>query len=113
MANGNRNDDVYIDANGCPTERITTPWGYDVIVHYDDIPESDITCVRGIRCTTPLRTIIDIAAAHDRAEVELMVRHCLERRLFTRDEAMNRISRPDMHSRPGAEVLRQILCALP
>lgn len=104
-----RMNDSYIDANGCLAERITTPGGLDVIVHYDDIPESDITSVDGIRCTTPLRTVIDIAANHDRAGVEYMVHHCLERGLFTREGAMARIAKPDMASRPGAHLLRQIL----
>ena len=54
-------DDFYVDANGRPTERATTD-GPIVIVHYDDIPESDVTSINGIRCTTALRTVIDLSA---------------------------------------------------
>ena len=50
----------YLDSNGVLTEHITAG-GQDVIVHYDDVPESDITTVDGIRCTTALRTVIDLA----------------------------------------------------
>jgi len=49
--------DLWIDHNGCLTERRLLG-GQAVIVHYDDIPESDITVVDGIRVTTPLRTVI-------------------------------------------------------
>ena len=61
-----------VDGNGIPTER---RWVGDipVIVHQEDIPESDITVHRGIRCTTPLRTVIDCAPdlnPRQRAEME-------------------------------------------
>ena len=41
---------IYFDSNRVLTEH---QWicGQEVIVHYDDIPESDVTVVRGIRCT--------------------------------------------------------------
>src|SRR5438067_1395818 len=35
--------------------------GQPVIVHYGNVPESDITVHGGIRVTTPLRTVIDLA----------------------------------------------------
>jgi hypothetical protein len=76
-------DSIYVDANGCPAEHVVLD-GQDVIVHYDDIPDSDITTVHGLRCTTPLRTVIDIAPETSAAE-------------------------PDMLSRPGARLLRQVL----
>ena len=55
-------DDVlfFVDANGCPAERIVMD-GQEVIVPNDDIPEKDVTTVSGIRCTTAPRTVIDIA----------------------------------------------------
>lgn len=101
-------DDIYVDSNGCPTERIRLG-GQDVIVHHDDIPEKDITTVRGIRCTTALRTVIDIAPDVDAAELERIVQDCLERRLFTVDDARARISELDMLARPGAALLRRAL----
>jgi len=101
-------DSVYIDANGDLTERVVLG-GQDVIVHYAEIPDSDITSVHGIRCTTPLRTVIDIAPETEAAELERIVRDCLDRRLFSREEAMARTAEPDMLTRPGAQLLRQML----
>jgi hypothetical protein len=60
MPDDHRSEDMYVDANGCLTE-VVALGGQEVAVHYDAIPESDITTVRGLRCTTPLRTVIDIA----------------------------------------------------
>jgi hypothetical protein len=101
-------DDLGVDANGRLTERLTVG-GQDVVIHYDDIPETDITTINGLRCTTPLRTIIDIAPDLDGAELERMVHHCLDRRLFTVAEATERAARPDMRGRPGASLLLQIV----
>lgn len=101
-------DDFYVDANGCLTERVTTN-GLDVVVHYDDIPESDITTINGIRCTTPLRTVIDLAPELETPELKQIVRDCLDRRLFTVEEAMARVAEPDMLTRPGAKLLRQVV----
>jgi len=44
-------DDIYVDHNGRLTER---QWlgDQEVVIHYDDIPDSDITEVDGIRVTT-------------------------------------------------------------
>lgn len=102
------NDDLYIDANGCPTELIELD-GQVVLVHYDDLPESDITVVDGCRCTTALRTVIDIAAELEADELDRVVRDCLERDLFKAAQARDRISEPDMLARPGADLLRDAL----
>ena len=102
--------ELFVDANGCPTERIGFG-GQDVIVHYDDIPEHDLTVVRGIPCTTALRTVIDIAPDCEPGELDRIVRDCLERRLFTVEEAGARLREPDMRTRRGAELLRQVVLA--
>ena len=101
-------DSIYVDANGYLTERVVLG-GQDVVVHYGEIPDSDITSVDGIPCTTPLRTVIDIAPETDAADLDRIVRDCLVRRLFSREEAMARTAEPDMRSRPGAQILRQML----
>jgi hypothetical protein len=101
-------DDIYMDSNGCPTERVRLG-DQEVVVHYDDIPETDITTVKGIRCTTPLRTVIDIASDIDAAQLERIVQDCLDRRLFTAEEAWARLAEQDMVRRPGAELLRRAL----
>ena len=101
-------DSIYVDANGCLTERVVLG-GQEVVLHYGDIPDSDLTSVDGIPCTTPLRTVIDIALEMEAAELEQIVQDCLDRRLFSREEAMARIAEPDMLSRPGAQLLLQVL----
>lgn len=111
MSNHMSGSDYFIDANGCPSERVVLD-GQAVIIHYDDIPESDITTVNGLRCTTPIRTVIDMAAQVGRDELVHMVRHCLERGLFTIDEALVRISQADMQSRLGAIRVREVLADL-
>lgn len=97
-----------VDANGCPTEDIDGPGG-SIRMRYEDIPESDITTVDGIRVTTPLRTVIDLAAELDAAELDRMVQFFLDRRLFSVAEAFVRLDQPDMASRPGARTLRAYL----
>jgi hypothetical protein len=101
-------DDIYFDSNGALTERRSIS-GVDVVVHYDDVPETDITVVQGIPCTTALRTVIDLAPAIDRLELHRMVQDCLDRHLFTLEEAEARLAQPDMQHRRGAELLRLVL----
>ena len=48
MSHDPTNEDFSLDVNGCLTERIAMD-GLEVIIHYDDIPESDITLVDGLR----------------------------------------------------------------
>ena len=93
MPHDRTSHDFSIDANGCLTERIAMD-GQDVIVRYDDVPESDITSIDGVRCTTALRTVIDIAPELDGRELERIVRDCLDRRLFTPAEALERSPSP-------------------
>ena len=101
-------DHIWFDGNGVLTERRRLG-GQEVIVHYDDVPEKDITTVDGIPCTTALRTVIDIAPDLDHAELERAVQSCLDRRLFSVDEARARLLEPDMAGRPGADLLRRLL----
>ena len=108
MPNLPYSEDASMDANGCPTERVRLG-RQDVIIHYDDIPESDITTVRGIPCTTALRTVIDIAPDVGVVALADIVQDCLARRLFTVDEAHTRLGEPDMQERLGAELLRRVL----
>jgi hypothetical protein len=99
-----------VDGNGLLTERMVV--GEDeVIIHRGDVPETDITVVRGIRCTTALRTVIDMASEVTRAHLEEMVSDCLERGLFTLEQARRRLAEPDMAGYRGAELLRRALPA--
>jgi hypothetical protein len=108
MPHDHMSEDMYVDANGCPTE-VVALGGQVVAVHYDDIPESDITTVGGLRCTTPLRTVIDIAPETSESELKRIVRDCLDRGLFTTEEALTRLAQPDIASRRGAELVRRTL----
>jgi hypothetical protein len=105
------NDNIFVDANGCPTERIRIG-GQEIVVHYGDVPESDITTVHGLRCTTPIRTVIDIAPEMPPPELGRIIRDFLDRGLFTVEEALTRIDQPDMASRAGAHMVRAALDAL-
>jgi hypothetical protein len=101
---------LMVDRDGVLVER---RWvgGREVIVHYDDVPTCDVTAVSGIPCTTALRTVIDLAADVDRPHLERIVHDALDRGLFTVDEAWSRLARPDMATRAGAVLLREVLPA--
>lgn len=85
--------------------------GESVIVHYDDVPSSDLTTFKGIPCTTALRTVIDVACEVEPHDLAVMVRDCLDRQLFTVEEAYRRLGQPDMVDRRGAHRLRSVLLA--
>jgi hypothetical protein len=97
-----------VDGNGALTGRM---WlgDQEVIIHRDDVPETDVTTLHGLRCTNALRTVIDVAPEVAAADLEEMVRDCLGRRLFTVEEAWKRLAEPDMVGRRGAELLRRAL----
>lgn len=105
---GPGDDELELDSNGCPTERMVVA-GQEVVVHYDDVPAKDLTTVRGIPCTTALRTVIDIAPDVDAEHLVRIVRDCLGRRLFTVEEAWERLDEADMLDRPGALLVRKVL----
>lgn len=100
--------DFYIDANGRMTEHRMIG-DLEVVYHYDDIPESDVTVVDGLRCTTPLRTVIDLAAEVSRDELDGLIRECLDRRMFTPQEAYARVSQSDLLLHRGATLFIQAL----
>lgn len=101
-------EDLFLDGNGIPTERVLHD-GRRFILHYEDIPDTDWTTLYGINVTTPLRTVIDIAPDIEQTQLERIVDDCLNRRLFTVEEARTRIAELDMLTRPGAQFLRRIL----
>ena len=108
MSNRRKLVHAYIDSNGCPTELVRIG-GQEIVVHYDDIPESDITTVDGLRVTTPIRTVIDIAPDMPARDLDRIIRDCLDRGLFTVDEARARLDQPDMTARAGAHIVRTAL----
>ncbi len=100
--------DLGVDRNGCLTE---TKWigGMEVVVHYDDVPASDITELHGIRCTTALRTLIDISAGLERDDIRVNLDDLVARGLFTLADARRRLAEPDMAVHPGAAALRSVI----
>jgi hypothetical protein len=98
-------DDLDRDRNGCPVEQVRLG-DQEVIVHYDDVPATDRTVLHGIPVTTALRTVIDIAPDLDAEHLDRVVRDCLDRRLFSVEEARARIDELDMSARRGAQLLR-------
>ena len=97
-----------VDAHGNTIERGTIN-GVAVIVHRQDIPATDITTVHGIRCTTAVRTLIDIAVDLDSVRIRAIVVDGLRRGLFTEVELRQRLAQPDMDSDLGAEAVRRAL----
>lgn len=100
--------DTWIDGNGCFTERKRIG-GQEVVVHYDDLPDSDVTVIGGIPVTTIVRTLIDCAPEMERDEFVAMLRSSLDRRLFQPVEAYARIAEPDMQGRAGTKTLGEEL----
>ena len=97
----------FIDSNGNPSERRIN--GQDVVIHYVDLPPKDVTTVKGIPCTTALRTVIDIATDTHPDRLVEMVDDCLRRKLFTIAEAEARLAEDDMRAHPGAPLVRAAL----
>lgn len=101
----------FIDADGDLAEARQVG-DAQVVVHYKDFPEKDITTVDGIPCTTALRTVIDVATDTEEHELVRIVRQCLDRHLFSVAEARARIAEDDMRDRSGASALARVLDVL-
>lgn len=97
-----------MDANGRLTQ-LTQVGDVPVLIHYDDIPESDIQTHHGLRVTTPLRTTIDLAAELPVDQLEELLDFFLDKGSFTTDQALQRIAQPDMRTRRGAHVLHALI----
>jgi hypothetical protein len=101
-----------MDRYGNITEHGTVG-GLELVVHYGgDYPETDITTVDGVRCTTPIRTFIDVAPEMDPDDLRESVMDAIERGLFTQAEAWERVACSDMTTHVGAELLRRTLRSL-
>jgi hypothetical protein len=107
-----RGEPLGVDGNGLLTERAWVG-GQEVIIHRGDYPETDLTTVKGFRCTTALRTVIDVAPDITASHLEEIVQDCLERELFSIEEALQRLAEPDMVDLRGAELLRRALPPAP
>jgi hypothetical protein len=100
-----------VDAAGLPTAK-TSLHGGEVVVHFGEYPSGDITTVDGLRCTTALRTCIDLATEVTPDLIRRMIADCLSRGLFSIDDAKQRLVDPDMARHPGAELVRRAIAGL-
>lgn len=63
-----------------------------VVLHYADVPDDDVRQQQGFRVTTPLRSILDVAAGNlDLDQLATAVVEALERGLFTRRMLLGRV----------------------
>lgn len=70
---------------------------------------ADIVTLQAVRVTSPMRTLIDIAAAIDEATLEQAHDSLWRRRLVTPERVTERLARPSYRSRAGAGVLRHLV----
>ena len=92
------------------TETTSSHFSIEVLIHHvDDVPDTDLTTVDGVPCTTAVRTIIDIAPEIEAAELDRALDDCLVRGLFTVEEVEARLAAQDMVSLPGARRVREAL----
>jgi very-short-patch-repair endonuclease len=78
-----------------------------VTVHRRSLRPSDVTRERGIPVTTPLRTIVDLAATSDRREAERLVNAADARNVLRADTLAEELKR--MKGQPGVPLLEEIL----
>lgn len=84
--------------------------GSDVKVHRTQfLKPSDIAWHKGLRITTPTRTLIDLGAAVDKATVELALEDALRRQLTTLERLRRRLTELDGSGRPGSRTIRSLL----
>lgn len=87
-----------------PSDPWVRPAGLPVVIRRAEYPETDITTLNGVRCTTALRTIIDVAVDLSRQDLHLLFSDALDRGLFTLEDARRRLAEPDMadHRSPSS-----------
>jgi hypothetical protein len=74
------------------------------------LPPSEVTTEENIACTTPARTLVDLAAVLDRRRLRRALERSVELRLFDGKAADAALSRA--RGRRGTAVLRELLSAL-
>ena len=77
-----------------------------VVLHYADLPESDVQTAHGFKFTRPLRTILDVieAGTVERNFIRQAVRQALERGLITRGQIRNA-----QLSEPARKIIEEVL----
>lgn len=80
-----------------------------IIVHRARTTASDRTKFLGISVTTPARTLLDLASAAGREEVETALDEALRRGLTSLQRLRRLIERPDNRRRRGVAILRRLV----
>jgi predicted transcriptional regulator of viral defense system len=77
-----------------------------VVLHYADLPESDVQTAQGFKFTRPLRTILDVieAGTVERNFIRQAVRQSLDRGLITRGQIRNA-----QLSEPARKIVEEVL----
>jgi predicted transcriptional regulator of viral defense system len=77
-----------------------------VMLHYADLPESDVQAAQGFKFTRPLRTILDVieAGTVERNFIRQAVRQALDRGLITRGQIRNA-----QLSEPARKIVEEVL----
>jgi predicted transcriptional regulator of viral defense system len=77
-----------------------------VVLHYADLPESDVQTAQGFKFTRPLRTILDVieAGTVERSFIRQAVRQALDRGLITRGQIRNA-----QLSEPARKIVEEVL----
>ncbi len=80
-----------------------------LVLHYADLPESDVETARGFKFTRPLRTILDLLEADTvpRNFLRQALRQALDRGLITRRE-IRRVNLADSTRKLFGEVLHRV-----
>jgi coenzyme F420-reducing hydrogenase delta subunit len=62
-----------------------------LVLHYADLPESDVQTAQGFKYTRPLRTILDVieAGTVERTFIRQALRQAVDRGLITRQQIRN------------------------
>ena len=80
-----------------------------IIVREAELTTTDVRDLRGIRCTGPERTVVDVAGVVTRDVLEAIVDDAVQLGLTTIPKLQRYVSERRLGHRPGAKALREIL----
>jgi putative AbiEi antitoxin of type IV toxin-antitoxin system len=77
-----------------------------LVLHYADLPESDVQTAQGFKFTRPLRTILDVIAAGtvERSFIRQAIRQAVDRGMITRQQIRNA-----QLSGPARKIIEEVL----
>jgi hypothetical protein len=77
-----------------------------LVLHYADLPESDVQTAQGFKFTRPLRAILDVieAGTVERNFIRQALRQAVERGLITRQQIRN-----SQLSGPARKIVQEVL----